>query len=64
MPEEEGEKCLVEAGGIKRKKGQDRNPAPFLNPISYEKPKYIRQSTCRTGVWEMRLKKISYSYDI
>jgi hypothetical protein len=22
----------------KIKKGQDKNPAPFLNPISYEKP--------------------------
>jgi hypothetical protein len=21
-----------------KKKGQDKNPAPFLNPISYEKP--------------------------
>ncbi len=30
-----------------KKKGQDRNPAPFLNPISYEKPKCIRQCTCR-----------------
>ena len=30
-----------------KKKGQDRNPAPFLNPISYEKPKCIRQGTCR-----------------
>jgi hypothetical protein len=33
-----------------KKKGQDRNPAPFLNPISYEKPKCIRQCTCRKEV--------------
>jgi hypothetical protein len=32
-----------------KKKGQDRNPAPFLNPISYEKPNSIRQVTCRKG---------------
>src|ERR1700733_4411335 len=32
-----------------KKKGQDRNPAPFLNPISYEKPNSIRQATCRKG---------------
>jgi len=23
---------------LKKQKGQDKNPAPFLNPISYEKP--------------------------
>jgi hypothetical protein len=32
-----------------KKKGQDRNPAPFLNPISYEKPNRIRQAACRKG---------------
>jgi hypothetical protein len=33
--------------GIKIKKGQDRNPAPSLNPISYEKPKCIIQFACQ-----------------
>jgi len=32
-----------------KKKGQDKNPAPFLNPISYEKPNRIRQAACRKG---------------
>jgi hypothetical protein len=30
-----------------KKKGQDRNPAPFLNPISYEKPSMLIQPPCR-----------------
>ncbi|HTI09604.1 MAG TPA: hypothetical protein VL832_13635 [Puia sp.] len=34
-------------GGGAIKKGQDRNPAPFLNPISYEKPNRIAQAACR-----------------
>jgi hypothetical protein len=32
-----------------KKKGQDKNPAPFLNPISYEKPNIYRQGACREG---------------
>jgi hypothetical protein len=35
-----------------KKKGQDRNPAPFLNPISYEKPNRVRQGMCRKSGWE------------
>jgi len=25
---------------LEKKRGQDRNPAPFYNPISYEKRRY------------------------
>jgi hypothetical protein len=41
----------------KIKKGQDRNPAPFLNPISYEKPSMLRQAACRKGMSKTGAKK-------
>jgi hypothetical protein len=46
---------IIKRGAIK--KGQDRNPAPFLNPISYEKPKYIRQPACRKACQDPGVKK-------
>ena len=42
-----------------KKKGQDRNPAPFLNPISYEKPSSIIQLLCRNTRQDPGVKNIA-----
>jgi hypothetical protein len=47
-----------------KKKGQDKNPAPFLNPISYEKPNIYRQGACRKGWRDPGVVKHFYVYGL